>query len=98
MNDLATGAVLTQESGAVYDPQDVCRVDVLVVDPLVVSELHAFPAGSLREKYVLTALRIGVLALKQAQGRLDADVTRGEGERLLSTLEDRLVSHQRTVQ
>ena len=43
-------------------------------------------------------LRIGVLALKQAQGRLDADVIRGEGDRLLATLEERLGSHQSSLQ
>jgi hypothetical protein len=96
MNDLATGAVLVHESPAFSE--SVCRIDVLVDDPLIVPELLAHLPGSEREKYVLTALRIGVLALKQAQGRLDADVIRGEGERMLATLEERLTSHQRSVQ
>ena len=83
MNDLAAGAVLTREEAE----DGVCRIDLIVDDAMVVSELLAFPAGSQRETYALTALRIGVLALKQAQGRLDADVIRGEGDRLMSTLE-----------
>ena len=61
-------------------------------------ELLAYAAGRAATKYALTALRIGVLALKQAQGRLDADVIRGESDRLLGMLEERLGNHQRTVQ
>lgn len=95
MNDLVTTVVLAKEGMA---PEGVCRLDLLVDDATVVPELLAHPAGAERDQYALTALRIGVLALKQAQGRLDADVIRGESDRLLAVLEDRLGSHQRTVQ
>src|SRR5687767_11771952 len=47
---------------------------MVVDDALIVTEMLAYPVGPERDQYVLTALRIGVLALKQAQGRLDADV------------------------
>src|SRR5215210_8088659 len=96
MNDLANGSVLVQESAPPFK-QSVCHIALTVDDPLLVPEILAFPAGDARNQYVLTALRIGVLALKQAQGRIDADVIRGEGARLLSTLEERLSSHQRSV-
>ena len=91
MNDLTAGAVL-------HADDRTCRLDMLVDDPLIVPELLAYAPGAERDKFALTALRIGVLALKQAQGRLDADVIRGEGDRMLATLEERLGSHQRTVQ
>ena len=91
MNDLTAGAVLDHDDGT-------CRLEMLVDDPLIVPELLAHAPGVERDKFALTALRIGVLALKQAQGRLDADVIRGEGDRLLSTLEERLGAHQRSVQ
>jgi hypothetical protein len=97
MNDLVTGAVLAREGAGVFAADGLCRIEVTVDDPLVVPELLAFPVGAERDKYVVTALRIGVLALKQAQGRLDADVIRGEGDRLLATLEERLANHQRSV-
>jgi hypothetical protein len=96
MNDIVTGAVLEHQDG--FAAETVCRIDITVDDPLVVPELLAFSTGPERDKYVLTGLRIGVLALKQAQGRLDADVIRGEGDRLLATLEERLTNHQRRVQ
>jgi hypothetical protein len=95
MNDLIEGAVLARDGVAIGG---VCRLDLVVDDAIVVPELLAHPAGEERDQYALTALRIGVLALKQAQGRLDADVIRGESDRLLAVLEDRLGNHQRTVQ
>ena len=93
MNDLAAGAVLSHADSA-----SVCHVEMTIDDATIVPELLAHAPGAERERYALTALRIGVLALKQAQGRLDADVIRGEGDRLLATLEERLSHHQRSVQ
>ena len=98
MNDLVTGAVLANEGGADLASHGMCRIELAVDDPLILPELLAFAPGPARDGYALTALRIGVLALKQAQGRLDADVIRGEGDRLLATLEERLTNHQRSVQ
>ena len=95
MNDLTIGAVLAREEAGAADA--ACRLELAVGDAMLVAELLAYPAGPERDQYALTALKIGVLALKQAQGRLDADVIRGEGERLLALMEDRLASHQRTV-
>ena len=97
MNDFVTGAVLAHEQTG-GGPEKKCRLELLVDDPLIVAELLAFPPGAERDEYALTALRIGVLALKQAQGRLDADVIRNEGDRLLAALEERLFNHQRSVQ
>lgn len=97
MNDLAAGAVLSND-GTDLDTAGACRLELMIEDSMIVTELLAYTPGAERSKYALTALRIGVLALKQAQGRLDADVIRGEGDRLLATLEDRLSNHQRTVQ
>jgi hypothetical protein len=98
MNDFVPGAALIQEEATDATLRDGCRLDLLVDDPLVVPELLAHAPGAERINYALTALRIGVLALKQAQGRLDADAMRGESDRLLGLLEDRLGHHQRTVQ
>ena len=96
MNDLTAGATLIRESDCATE--GVCRLTLIIDDPLIVPELLAHEAGPQRDEFAITALRIGVLALKQAQGRLDADVIRGESDRLLDMLEQRLGSHQRTVQ
>ncbi|MGZ5139673.1 MAG: hypothetical protein ACXWCX_17900 [Burkholderiales bacterium] len=98
MNDFAAGAILSQGSASDAEMAGVCHLDMIIDDALIVPELLAYAPGGQRDQYALTALRIGVLALKQAQGRLDADVIRGEGERLLATLDERLTSHQRSVQ
>jgi hypothetical protein len=97
MNDLAAGAILSQ-GRTDSEMAGVCHLDMIVEDAPIVAELLACAPGPERDKYALTALRIGVLALRQAQGRLDADVIRGESDRLLSTLEERLSNHQRIVQ
>ena len=98
MNDLVTGVALLQEESLATTRCEACRLELLIDDSLIVPELLAYAEGPERDKYALTALRIGVLALKQAQGRLDADVIRSESDRLLGMLEDRLGNHQRTVQ
>lgn len=73
------------------------RLELRVRDPEVVAELEAHGPGPDREVFALTALRIGVLTLRQAQGRLDADVVRRESERLLGDLQQRLGEHQQAV-
>lgn len=95
MNDMSNDLPALQTAGQPVD--HTCRLELLVDDPLLVQELMAYAEGPERSEYALTALRIGVLALKQAQGRLDADVVRGEGERILTALEHRLAQHQSTV-
>jgi len=60
----------------------------------VVSMLTAVVAGRRRDELALGALKIGVLALRQAQGRVDAEAVRTEGERLIASLGAQLVTHQ----
>jgi hypothetical protein len=96
MNDLVSGAAVIQEGRRAMAPA-TCSLELVIDDPLIVPELLAYEAGAERDRFALTALRIGVLALKQAQGRLDADAIRSESDRLLVMLEERLGNHQRTV-
>src|SRR6267143_7064871 len=62
------------------------RLDIWVRDPELVGELKALPEGRRREDFALGALKIGVLALRQAQGRIDTDAVRMEGDRLIANL------------
>jgi hypothetical protein len=57
-----------------------------LTDPETVAALRARPEGPARTGFATTALRIGVLALHQAGGRLDGDLLRKEGERLVEAL------------
>ena len=58
-------------------------LSLTVVDPEVVAELLQHEEGPPRERYALTALRIGVLALRHASGQLDVASIQQAGERLV---------------
>jgi hypothetical protein len=88
MNDLAMGASIAKQ----------CHLELLIDEPTIAEALLAYPEGAARDGYALTALRIGIEALNQAQGRLDADVVRNEGERVLGALAAELEAHKRSVQ
>lgn len=57
-----------------------------VTDPEVVAELLRHPDGATRDQFALSALRLGVLALRQACGSIDAGGVREEGERLVTEM------------
>src|SRR4051794_10052468 len=68
-------------------------VELHVTDRESLAELLAVPEGPVRDEYALSALTIGLLAMKNAKGQVDADTIRREGDRLLSTLEAKLSLH-----
>jgi hypothetical protein len=72
-------------------------LELSVRDPETIAELCAFAEGEPRDEFARQALRIGVLALRQARGNLDSDVVRNEGERLLAALQGRLDDHAKVV-
>ena len=79
------------------DPH-VLLLELTVEDRDTIDELCAYPSGRERELFALHALRIGVLALKQARGRLDADMIQRETQRLLTALQTQLTSHAAQTQ
>ena len=72
-------------------------LELTVRDAGTIAELCAYPDGEEREQFALQALRIGVLALKQARGQIDADLVRRESERLLQSLDSRLGEHASVI-
>ncbi len=58
-------------------------LELIITDPEVISELWAKPEGRERDEYALGALRLGILALRQARGQIDvgADALSREDER-----------------
>jgi hypothetical protein len=62
----------------------------MVTDPEVLHELERREDGPNREAFTAQALRLGVLALRQASGSLDADVIRREGNQLLTSVAETL--------
>lgn len=67
-------------------------VTVSVTDPDVLQAVEAVPEGPERQAFLAQALRIGVLAIGQAGGRLDVEAMRREGEHLLTTLNTALAT------
>lgn len=83
---------LEEESRPVYLP-----LNLTIHDPDTIEELLLYPEGEERETFVLNALRVGVMALKQARGKIDADLIKRESERMLEMLETRLSEHSRSI-
>jgi hypothetical protein len=76
------------------DPDEGVHVDLWIRDRDVVTAITAHPEGRRRADCIRTAIRIGVLALQQAQGRIDTESVRNEGDRLIAALENRLAQYQ----
>lgn len=74
------------------------ELELLVRDAETIAELCRHADGEPRDAFALDALRIGVLALRQARGQLDADLIKREAANMLSTLDARLGSHAAKVQ
>jgi hypothetical protein len=76
------------------DADDAFHIDLWLRDRDVVAAINAHSEGRRRTDYIRTAIRIGVLALQQAQGRIDTESVRNEGDRLIAALENRLAQYQ----
>ena len=87
-----TGVALPPRKHPVSEGSDVQSLDLMLTvsdhDSLV--ELLQKGEGRERDVYALTALRIGLLALKHARGQIDADAVRREGEKLLLDMQHAL--------
>ncbi|MCR9197462.1 MAG: hypothetical protein NXI04_02350 [Planctomycetaceae bacterium] len=85
----------------VYGPEDELpeslELDLDVRDPDTISELCR-QSPEARDDFALQALRIGVLALRQARGVVDGDAVRKESDRLLKSMHDRMNQHAEAVQ
>lgn len=76
---------------------DAVELTLSVIDPEVSVELLRHPEGQAREHYALSALRLGVLALRQASGSIDGERIRAEGERLVADVRALLAEHTGAV-
>jgi len=81
------------------DEQDAgLRLNLMIEDAESIAALVAYPDGRERNRFVRTALRIGILALNQAQGRIDSESVRNEGDRLVREIETRLADYSRQTE
>jgi hypothetical protein len=93
MGTATCGASPAALGGAVHASADapaLLAIELTVRDREVLDELLAHPEGPPRQEFANAALRIGVLALKHARGRIDADLVRNECDRMLESLEGQL--------
>ncbi len=64
-----------------------------IEDPEILAALTNYRDPADRQEFAMAALRIGVLALRQATGQLDAGLVQRECERMLRTLDKQLAEH-----
>ena len=72
-------------------------VEIVVHDRETIAELCSLTEGDERDRFAQDALRIGVLALRQARGEIDVQQIRRESDRFLTALDARLGEHARGV-
>jgi hypothetical protein len=83
---------ISESGNGQSDPYQPVRLELEVIDREVALHLNRRAQGPERDAYALLALWIGVIALGQASGVLDADLVQQQAEQLLhrlgSALED----------
>ena len=89
--DLQLSSATSSESPGIVEP---IYLHLSVTDPETIAALSEATEGRDRQELALTALKIGILSLKAARGTVDGAAIRQEGDRLLGTLEERLVKHR----
>jgi len=70
--------------------EDALVLNLVIDDPEVVTDLKKRDEGRPRNSFAVSALRIGILALRQAQGSVDAEALKHEGQHLISSLSHEL--------
>src|SRR5436305_13355923 len=68
-----------------------------VSDPEVVFDLDKLPIGPERDLYAASALRLGVLSLRQARGELDSASIREAGQSLIGEFRELLVDRSTKI-
>jgi division protein CdvB (Snf7/Vps24/ESCRT-III family) len=92
MEPLMNEAVAVLESsGGEASSNSAVLLTLNVTDPEAVGELEKHPDGVVRDQYALGALRLGILALRQAAGQLDAAAIHHAGQAIVQELRELLV-------
>jgi len=83
-------------NGRVAEPGGV-HLGLVVTDCDVVAELAKYADPAERDGFALAALRVGVLAIRQASGVIDGRTIREESERLVRSMAEALHEHTSLV-
>ena len=87
-NDLAAASLDRPDAAAGL------RLELDVTEPECVDALASLPEGRMRNDFARQALRIGIIAMRQAQGRIDGETVRNEGERVIAALAGTLADYR----
>lgn len=88
---------LDTPAGAPHPNAEPLYLHLSITDPEIAAALTEAGEGRERQEFALSALRIGILSLKVARGTVDGATVRGEGDRLLSMLDERLKAHRQVL-
>ena len=83
--------------GAVLNSAGTLELNLHISDMETCMALSEYEDDQERHDFAVSALRIGVIALRQVQGQIDADKVRQEGERIIVELGHELSTHQKEV-
>lgn len=97
-NDCAASTDIPAHDAAQGEQPARFNLNVDLDDPESIAAIVAYPEGRDRSRFVRTALRIGILALNQAQGRIDSEAIKNEGDKLVRDIEDRLANYRRQTE
>lgn len=76
------------------DDHDPLHLDLVIEDREIITILNRKKPGRERDAYAVAALKVGILALAQAEGRIDGERIRSEGTRLIETFDGALKAHR----
>jgi hypothetical protein len=97
MESLMTHEEITEKRQVPTPPQSL-QLSVTARDAETVAALWQHQDLGTREVFALDALRIGVLALRHAQGEVDTSKVQREVDRMLEALEQQLAEHASGMQ
>lgn len=98
MGTVQEAAIEAAREGTNEERPASMALNLIIEDLDLIEELLRHPEGIERERFAIAAMKIGILAFKHAQGRVDSDSIRNEADRLLELLEQKLNSYQNTTQ
>ena len=84
-------------NGSVLNGTVAMELHLQISDSDLIAELSAYEEGEVREEFAISAMKIGTIALRQAQGRIDADTVRHEGELFIESMSHALHRHRNEV-
>src|SRR5689334_9637211 len=87
--------ISTDHTGAHAPPTTAVTLDLVVREPESIAELLKYAEGPERQEFALGALRLGILAIRQASGAIDTRALRSEAQHMLEQVQSLLDGNAR---